>query len=277
MANPSVALGNRKERNMQPYLLALDLDGTACDDHGHLGQKSKQALLRARSLGHIICFASGRRDVDMYSMGEDANCADYLLLNNGGKLIRTADGKVLRNQIIETSVAKTLIEHCLAHNLQLHIVSGMYWGINRWNESLQAYVDELGLAPVLYDALEQTPYDRVEGFMATVDCQPVCRFIDDAQLPLSHVHAEPTCTDIMALGINKWQGLKHLAAMLGVDRQRIIAAGNFTNDIEMIEQAGIGVAVSNALEQVKAAADYVTKNDNNHDAVADIVEQFLLQ
>ena len=56
----------------------------------------------------------------------------------------------------------------------------------------------------------------------------------------------------------------------------MIAAGDYNNDLEMIQNAGVGVAVQNALPQVKAAADYVTPHDNNHDAVADIVEKFLL-
>ena len=63
---------------------------------------------------------------------------------------------------------------------------------------------------------------------------------------------------------------------MGLPRERIIAAGDYNNDIEMIQNAGIGVAVANALPEVKAAADYVTQRDNDHDAVVEIVEKFLL-
>ncbi|MDD3202634.1 MAG: HAD family hydrolase, partial [Pygmaiobacter massiliensis] len=83
-------------------------------------------------------------------------------------------------------------------------------------------------------------------------------------------------TDIMCADTTKWQGLQQLAALLKVPVQRIIAAGDFTNDLEMICGAGVGVAVRNALPAVKTAADYVTQNDNNHDAAAEVVEHFLL-
>ena len=51
---------------MLPYLLALDLDYTACDRTRHLSQRTRQALTAARAAGHTICFATGRRDIDMY-------------------------------------------------------------------------------------------------------------------------------------------------------------------------------------------------------------------
>ena len=53
---------------MLPYLLALDLDYTACDRTRHLSQRTREALTAARAAGHTICFATGRRDIDMYQM-----------------------------------------------------------------------------------------------------------------------------------------------------------------------------------------------------------------
>ena len=98
---------------MEPWLLALDLDGTTCNDEGCLGEKTKQALAAARRAGHTVVFATGRRDVDMLPLGEDYRCADYLTLNNGGKLVRTADGAVLANTLVDPAAARTLVERCL--------------------------------------------------------------------------------------------------------------------------------------------------------------------
>jgi len=262
---------------MQPYLLALDLDGTACNREGHLGRRTREALAAARAAGHVICFASGRRDIDMYAFWPESRCADYLLLNNGGKLIRAWDRKVFFNKYIEPEAAKALICHCLARDLQLHVISGDFWAVNRWSDGLQEYVELLGTAPILYHSLEEVPYRQVEGLMATVDLQPVCEAIDALSLPMSYTPSEDQCVDIMPLGISKWGGLRRVADLLGIPRERIIAAGDYDNDIEMLREAGIGVAVGNALPHVKAAADYVTENDNNQDAAAEIVERFLLK
>lgn len=260
---------------MRSYLLALDLDGTACDSSGHLGEETKQALTEARALGHQICFATGRRDIDMYSFWEESKYADYLLMNNGGKLVRTEDRAVLFNDYITPDTVKQLVTHCLEKGHQLHVFSEDHWAVNRWSDGLQSYVDQLGTAPVRYSTLEELPWQQVEGFMVTADLVPICEYIRAAGLPLSCAPSEPGCVDIMAPGISKRGGLERLIRLLDIPRQRLIAAGDYINDLEMIRYAGIGIAVANALPEVKIAADYVTQRDNDHGAVAEIVEKFL--
>lgn len=255
-------------------LLAIDLDGTTVNRQGHLGEKTKAALTRVRSRGNRVVFATGRRDIDMFSFWPESRYADYLLLNNGGKLIRTADNAVLFNRIILPEPARALIQRCLEENWQLHVISGDYWGVNKWNDGLQDYIDYFGTAPVRYHRLTQTPWQSVEGFMATADRMPICEWITQQALPLSFAPSEDNCTDIMAQNISKWSGLQRLMALLGIPADQVIAAGDYTNDLPMIQGAGIGVAVANALPEVKAAADYVTERDCDHDAAAEIIERF---
>jgi hydroxymethylpyrimidine pyrophosphatase-like HAD family hydrolase len=178
--------------------------------------------------------------------------------------------------VIAPETAKQLIEKCLKENWQLHITSGDYWAINKWNDGLQSYIDFLGTAPTRYAALEDTPWQQVEGFMATADLKPICRYIDEAKLPLAYTLSEDSCVDIMTENISKWGGIQEMMALLHISPEQVIAAGDYHNDLPMIRGAGIGVAVANALPEVKAAADYVTKNDCDHDAVAEIVEQYMM-
>lgn len=259
-----------------PYLLALDLDGTTVNHQGRLGEKTKAALLAARAHGHLVVFATGRRDIDMFSFWEESKYADFLLLNNGAKLVCPETRKVVFNHVIDPDTSKQLIEKCLAENWQLHVTSGDYWAINKWNDGLQSYIDFLGTAPTRYSTLEETPWQQVEGFMVTADLMPVCRYIDEAKLPLAYTLSEDNCVDIMTQNISKWGGLQELMKLLQITASQVIAAGDYNNDLPMIRGAGIGIAVANALPEVKAAADYVTENDCNHDAVAEIVDKYLI-
>ena len=63
--------------------------------------------------------------------------------------------------------------------------------------------------------------------------------------------------------------------MLHILPKDIIAAGNYYNDIDMLRNAAIGIAVANSLDDVKAEADFVTERDNNHDAAAEIIWRML--
>ncbi len=197
--------------------------------------------------------------------------ADYMVLNNGGKIVRMRDGAVLRNIRVGEADAKRLIEFCLSRDYPLHVLDGMYWGVNRLTAGTRAYAEKLGVSPVVYRLLEQTPYRTVEGFTATVENGLVTAFIDAERLTLEHVQSEPGCVDIMHKGVTKWREICALCDLIGIACRDVIAAGNYTNDIDFLRGAGVGVAVSNALDAVKEQADYITRADNNHEAVAEII------
>ena len=79
----------------------------------------------------------------------------------------------------------------------------------------------------------------------------------------------------MEKGISKGTSLNQLIQILGIEREEVIAMGDSYNDLEMIEFAGLGVAMGNANDDIKAAADYVT-DTNMNDGVAKVVEEFIL-
>ena len=79
----------------------------------------------------------------------------------------------------------------------------------------------------------------------------------------------------MPLGINKAAGLQKLMRYLGVDREELIACGDANNDLPMMNIAGLSIAMGNAYENVKQAADFITKS-NNDDGVAYAIMKFVL-
>ena len=87
--------------------------------------------------------------------------------------------------------------------------------------------------------------------------------------------SEPFFLEIMPKGIDKAKSLGRLLEKLGMKREQMIACGDGYNDLTMIQYAGLGVAMDNAVLPVKKAADYITAS-NNEDGVALVVEKFLL-
>lgn len=261
---------------MTRKLLAVDIDGTALDDRRRLGGATKEAFAKARQDGHVVCFVTGRKDIDVASMGDDTLCVDYLVLNNGGKIRSTAGARVLKNDLIEEEDARRLIAYCLERDIPLHVMSGMDWAINRMTAGTLSYARQLGRSPRLFRSLQEVLCGRPEAFMATWGAEEVSEFIDRAQLHLACVPSEPFCIDIVRRGVTKWAGIRSLADILAIPTAHVVAVGNYTNDIELLQRAGTGVAVRNAIPEVKAVADYVTARDNNHDAVVEVVERFVL-
>ena len=80
----------------------------------------------------------------------------------------------------------------------------------------------------------------------------------------------------MPLGVAKDVSLAALLERMGLARENLMACGDGLNDRSMLEFAGVGVAMQNAEDAVKAVADYVTAADNNRDGVAEAIEKFIL-
>ena len=82
--------------------------------------------------------------------------------------------------------------------------------------------------------------------------------------------------EINTAGVNKGTGLVNLGKVLGIKREEIMAFGDGDNDIVMLKEVGIGVAMANAEDKVKETADYITLS-NEEDGVAEAIEKLVLQ
>ena len=82
-------------------------------------------------------------------------------------------------------------------------------------------------------------------------------------------------TEITEKDVDKWYALEYLIDKLHIDKKDIIAIGDNTNDIKMIKQAELGIAMKGSSPKVTKIANYVTKYDNNHDGAARAIEKFL--
>lgn len=91
----------------------------------------------------------------------------------------------------------------------------------------------------------------------------------------SQMYSETYYYEIMPKDVSKGHALLEIAEYLGIDQENIIAFGDQDNDMSMIQMAGVGVAMGNAIDSLKAAADYVTLT-NNEDGIAAYLEKYLL-
>lgn len=89
------------------------------------------------------------------------------------------------------------------------------------------------------------------------------------------VKTMPTVLEVMSKDCNKGYGVKVLADKLGIKKDEIICIGDQANDIEMITYAGLGIAMGNAIDELKGIAQYIT-SDNDNDGVAKAIEKFIL-
>ena len=258
-------------------LLALDLDGTTVDDHGQISDATARSLQLAREKGAAICFVTGRSEFEVLSLEARFPYADYLVVDTGAKITELATGKLLLHECLDPREAEIVVENFIRKNRLLHIKAGRFWGATLMDASVEAFARYANYQPVLIRKPEDAPLAEIDSFCVYGQTSRAAmdRLIEHRGLNLYTMHSQPHYYDVLQHGINKWHAVSFLAQRLRIPTEGIIAVGNFSNDVEMIKKSGIGIAVRNASEDAKAAADYITRRSNNRNAIGEVVEMFL--
>ena len=126
---------------MRRKLIAMDLDGTAVDSEGRLAPGVKKAIVDARAEGHMVAFVTGRADTDMAALDCGYEFVDYLILNNGAKLVRGHDRTVLENEVLNRDEVERLIRFCQERDIQVYVICGRECYASKRGERLERYME----------------------------------------------------------------------------------------------------------------------------------------
>ncbi len=271
---------------MEKKALFLDLDGTTLDDDSRMPEANLNALKRTIDAGHEVVITTGRPTASALILDEKYGLSEigcrYMIAYNGGMILDMETGEVLFQKTISRPVMERLILQARDEEVYLHTYEGDQVLAERDDENLAFYVNRNGMkkkvVPDLIAALDEESCkalaidlhssERLEQFAEHVRAWGS----DDLDLYLS-------CREyleIVAKGICKGDAVRAFCQRTGISLKNTVSAGDELNDISMLEAAGVGCAVANARPEVKRAADYITKRDNNEAAIEEIVERFLL-
>lgn len=255
---------------MRKKLLAMDLDGTIVDSRHVMRPDTIRALNALRQQGHAICYVTGRRRYDMENVPYQYDCADYVLLNTGTSALEVATGRELYRLHVDPAAAGALIDACMENRWQLYVILDEGYALNIVTEGSEDYARYTKLPPRIFTGRDDLDLHRIQGFMISRDRLAILDHIARHGLALSCVCSEPECYDITPLGVGKWYAVKRLADTLSIPTEDIITMGNWLNDLEMVQKAGVGVAVADGIEALRRAADLVTTRTHDEDAVLDV-------
>ncbi|MEG1847800.1 MAG: Cof-type HAD-IIB family hydrolase [Lachnospiraceae bacterium] len=276
---------------MPSNILFTDLDGTLLRDNTK--DVSTQMHLTLEALlahGHKLVFTSGRplnsilEVIDRLALRDASGHLTkeglYISAFNGALLYDLAAGTALMEHRIPMKDVAYLTSQASLSEIYCHTYSDTHI-ITRWNApELQAYRKHIHL-PVLFsdpitDALEKEPFKLI-----AIDLhqkQALVRF-RQSLLPWSEGRITPLFSndrylELFSCHAGKGNSLITLCQLLNIPIAHTMAAGDADNDLSMIEAAGVGVAMSNASDLVKAHADLITVHDNNQDGLLPVIKEF---
>lgn len=266
-------------------LVAIDLDGTLLNSHKEISQKNKDVLAQAKAAGVKIVLCTGRPlaaiEVYLETLGLRDN-GDYSITFNGGLVQKNDTGEIIEKALMPLDAVHDLYQLAAELNVPLDILSdGLVLQLPTSLENRSLYSQLNNLLTFEAAELQHLTADKIynkavvaidEDYLDEQISKIPTTFYDRYEV----IKTRSNLLEFMPKGITKAYGISLLARDLEIKQEEIMTIGDEENDLPMIEYAGLGVAMENAVASVKALADVIT-DTNDNDGVAHAVEKFVLE
>ncbi|MCL1989843.1 MAG: Cof-type HAD-IIB family hydrolase [Defluviitaleaceae bacterium] len=268
---------------MDYKLMALDIDGTLVSSNHQLLPETQHALIEAQTQGLKLVLASGRPTPGMMKLAEALELekfGGFVLSYNGGRITNMQTKEVIHEVFLTPEEAHEIYDFAKENNVNMMA----YDEADIITEDDDDYIQ-------IESTINAMPLKRTDDFKKAVVNKTIKvlttgspeiivevekAYIEKFEDRFSICRSMPFFLEVMPQGINKAASLGKLLATLDLTPDEMIACGDGFNDIEMVKYAGLGVAMENAVDEVKAVANYVTKS-NDDDGIAHVIKKFVLK
>ncbi|KAK9794386.1 hypothetical protein WJX73_003896 [Symbiochloris irregularis] len=272
-------------------LICLDMDGTLLDSNSKVLPSSIEAIRAALSRGVKVCLATGKARPAAFEALKPVGLAGpgQLATYDGpgiflqGLAVYGGRGQLLPGKTLPPAVVEAGFKYSMEAGIPLSAFLGDECVTLQHAPELQElherYYEPLTAVQPSLEAILQGPPVKKLLFMTDADVitkQVIPHWQKVAgELGAQATQAVPTMLELVPTGVDKWVGLQQLLRDLGIAREATMGVGDGGNDLTMVQHAGVGVAMGNAVAEVKAVATAVVA-DNDSDGVAQAIERFCL-
>ena len=271
---------------VNPYrLLVVDVDGTLIGRDWRVPAENKRALYRARQAGITVSLSTGRRIQSCLKIIKELALDGYHIFYDGALVSSPSANEEAYAQPLKSEMVKLAVEFCRANAIYLELYTTTHFFVERDHWSHQVHRDFFNAEPVMVNLDEIWRSERIvkaELVLSTEEDMEQARvfqgyFKDDFHFSWAMTPAYPDVhfVNIVDPGVSKGKALRALASHLGISLKETMVIGDGTNDISLLADAGLAVAMGNAHDEVKAIAHYITLGVECH-GLAVAVNKFLL-
>lgn len=290
--------------NLTCDMLAIDLDGTLFDPSGNISQENIRAVRDARNAGILVTLCTGRNLVESHHAARAVEQLEPVIVAGGAIIACPVKQESIQRFPMHTTLVRDLVAELTSHNHAVLVLKDPHaagfdylvvspngpdaidpvtrWWFNHFSVPVK-YVESidqdehpehtvrLGVAGTrkATAAAAESVRTRFAGRAMMHHFEAVSQKPTDPNDPNT-----PVILELFDERVNKWTAVSHLAEQHNIQHQRIAAIGDQINDVVLLQNAGLGIAMGNAIDEVKNVANKVTTS-NTQNGVANAIQNIL--
>ncbi len=286
-------------------LVAIDLDGTLLNSYGEVSENTKEEIKKAIENGVEVVLASGRPISSVEDLANELQANHYLISGNGAIVYDMHKKEVVYDKFLSKEQVLNIVKICEENSIYYNIYtenevltkSLNYNTLFYYSENTHKQEEKRTNINILTDVYDYILKSNDQKYLKVTVCDQSqivftsiikkLRTINDIDvLDVAHmskkiiksgteeVLVEYCYTEITNKNVNKWTALEYIMKEKNIDRSEVVAIGDNINDKEMIEEAGLGVAMGNSTPVIKEVAN-VEVGTNNEEGVRETFQKYI--
>lgn len=287
-------------------LITIDLDGTLLNRYGEVTEYTKNIIKKTTNKGVLVVLASGRISESVLTIAKEIGADKYYISGNGSVLYDMQKNEILYENYLTKEKVLEIIELCDKNSIYYNIYTenavlakSLNYNVAFYNyENTKKSSEKKTDINIVEDMYSYVKKSNLNKFLKITICdeskivfssilRKIKNISDIDVLEVSHMSQKKIktgtkevevgyfYTEVSSKNVDKWYAIEKVMELENIKKEEVMAIGDNNNDIVMIKNAGLGVAMGHSNEQVKKVADYITVN-NNEDGVAKAIERYVL-
>lgn len=287
-------------------LITIDLDGTLLNRYGEVTEYTKNIIKQVTQKGILVVLASGRISESVLTIAKEIGANKYYISGNGSVLYDMKKNEILYENYLNKEKVLEIIELCEKNSIYYNIYTessviakSLNYNVAFYNyENTKKSSDKKTDINIVEDMYSYIKNSNINKFLKITICdeskivfssiiKKIKNIEDIDVLEVSHMSQKKIktgtkevevgyfYTEVSSKNVDKWFAIEKVMQIENIKKEEVMALGDNNNDIIMIKNAGLGVAMGHSNDEVKKVADYITEN-NNEDGVAKAIEKYVL-
>ncbi len=242
-------------------MVVTDIDGTIYTPEKGITKEVKKCIQNLIQKGIHVAIATGRTYGSAKKVADRLEIQCPFICYQGG-LVNTYEGEIIDVKYLNPDIAKKIIDDFRARKIHLNVYVEDRLYVEDDNQYIKDYIGDKGIDYYKVNSFNELDFTKLNKLLAI---KYDTKFIDNLIIELKNKFPEIYVVksfdyfcEIANKEATKGNAIKILAKKYGIKTDEVLAIGDQNNDIEMVETAGIGVAMGNGTSEIKSKADYIT-------------------